>query len=142
MGAYLGYFLQAQVRILTSWAILWQIWHELNFSRVTLLLSTVTRRPTGLEHLLKILLKISNKSCDLSLFVFLLFFFTMDPFFGDFSDEEEYFEAGPNHRHHHHGQRPRRQLPQVPLLSPLVHQEVGITLVTLLGQWCQLLPCC
>jgi hypothetical protein len=34
----------------------------------------------------------------------------MDPFFGDFSDEEDFFDPGPHRRQ---AQRPRRQLPQV-----------------------------
>jgi hypothetical protein len=35
----------------------------------------------------------------------------MDPLFGDFSEEEEYYDQGPPHGH---GMgRPRRQLPQV-----------------------------
>ena len=33
----------------------------------------------------------------------------MDPLFGDFSEEDEYYEAGPPM-----GPRPQRQLPQVP----------------------------
>jgi len=35
----------------------------------------------------------------------------MDPLFGDFSEEDEYYDQGPPHGH---GMgRPRRQLPQV-----------------------------